>query len=189
MKNSLIEKDIKKAYRQLILSQKKYKSVLRKRKPLIVYNYTFKTTEDSVTLLELFKDRSELIVIHNMGKACPYCTLLADGLNGMIHHFEDRTAFVIISKDDPFTQQQFKESRNWKFQMVSAQNSNFTKDLGFEGKDGTPIPGVSILKKDAVGTIARMTYDTFGPGDLYCSLWHFFDLLPKRKTWSPKFSY
>ena len=36
-----------------------------------------------------------------MGRGCSYCTLWADGFNGLRHHFEDRAAFVVVSPDTP----------------------------------------------------------------------------------------
>ena len=39
-------------------------------------------------------------------------------------------------------------------------------------------PGVSVFEKSADGTIRRVAKDFFGPGDFYCNIWHFLDLLP-----------
>ena len=39
------------------------------------------------------------------------------------------------------------------------------------------MPGVSTFRKNADGTIDRIAKDFFGPGDLYCGVWHLFDLL------------
>ena len=54
-----------------------------------------------VKLSELFGDKRDMLVVHNMGKSCPYCTLWADGLNGLVDHLEDRAAFVVVSPDSP----------------------------------------------------------------------------------------
>ena len=40
--------------------------------------------------------KRDLIVIHNMGASCPYCTLWADGFNGIYDHLADRAAFVAL---------------------------------------------------------------------------------------------
>src|SRR4051794_7044205 len=50
---------------------------------------------NKVAISELFGDKDELIVIHNMGKSCSYCTLWADGFIGITKHLEDRAAFVL----------------------------------------------------------------------------------------------
>ena len=47
-----------------------------------------------ISLSETFDGHDELLLIHNMGKKCPYCTLWADGFNGFLHHLENRAGFV-----------------------------------------------------------------------------------------------
>lgn len=139
-----------------------------------------------VKLSELFGDKDDLIVIHNMGKSCPYCTLWADGFNGMAHHFEDRAGFAMVSPDDHQTQREFAESRGWKFKMLSAKESKFTWDLGFQTEKYI-MPGFSTFKKEN-GKIYRIAFAYFGPGDLYCSVWHMFDLLDGGAgDWQPGF--
>jgi len=43
-----------------------------------VKNYSFDTLDGSVSLLELFGDKDKLLVIHNMGQGCHYCTLWSE---------------------------------------------------------------------------------------------------------------
>ncbi|HJT09252.1 MAG TPA: DUF899 family protein, partial [Candidatus Nitrosotalea sp.] len=43
-----------------------------------------------VNLSKLFGKKKDLIIVHNMGKTCPYCTMWADGFNGLLPHLEDR---------------------------------------------------------------------------------------------------
>lgn len=142
-----------------------------------------------VLLSSLFNERNELMVIHNMGKRCVYCTLWADGLNGFVEHLNSRAPFVVVSPDAPEVQKEFAESRGWKFNMLSAKDSTFTHDLGFEPEPQTYWPGVStFVRKD--GKIYRRAYDHFGPGDAYCSIWHLFDLLPQKSNgWQPQYTY
>ena len=51
-----------------------------------VRNYEFETGAGKTTLLDLFADKDRLLVIHNMGQGCRYCTLWADGFNGLLPH-------------------------------------------------------------------------------------------------------
>ncbi|MGD6957598.1 DUF899 family protein [Rossellomorea aquimaris] len=55
-----------------IMEKKKQLAQLRKEQtPQKVENYLFLTTDQkTVTLEELFKDKDELIIIHNMGRNC-----------------------------------------------------------------------------------------------------------------------
>jgi len=141
-------------------------------------------------LSEFFGASDELIVIHNMGKGCAYCTLWADGFNGVLRHFENRAGFVVVSPDDWQTQRDFADSRGWKFRMASGKGSSFTRDLGFETPDGKCMPGFSTFEKGKDGKMYRTASDEFGPGDYYCGIWHMFDLLPKgANRWAPKFKY
>lgn len=62
--------------------------------------------------------------------------------------------------------------------------------MGFETEKGSPGPGVSVFHRTKDGTILRVSKDEFGPGDEYCIVWHFFNLLPGgSKGWEPKFRY
>ncbi len=155
-----------------------------------VEDYVFSTPEGPKNLSNLFKDKNELIVIHNMGRKCPYCTMWGDGFNGVLAHLEDRAAFVVISPDDSEVQKEFAKGRDWKFQMVSGKGTKFIKDMGFEFDDGKYMPGVSMFYKDEQGLITRTGKDFFGPGDNYSSPWHLFDLLKFGvNNWHPKFDY
>lgn len=143
---------------------------------------------NSVKLSQLFGDKQDLIVVHNMGRNCPYCTLWADGFNGLTDHFQNRAGFVVVSPDEPHMQKEFAQSRGWRFKMVSAAGSSFTKDMGFE-VDGDYWPGFSTFRLEE-GQISRIARDYFGPGDFYCSAWHMFDLLKNGAgEWGPRVEY
>lgn len=159
-----------------------------------VSDYTFTAPDGSAhTLSSLFGDKNELVLIHNMGVSCTYCTMWADGLNGVLHHLTDRAAFVVVSPDAPAVQKNVLEKRQWRFRLLSHQGSTFSSDMGFHttggGYDGEQ-PGVSTFAKGTDGQIARVSRDSFGPGDEYCAVWHLFDLLPDSDpAWAPKFAY
>src|SRR5437762_3215437 len=71
----------------------------------ITQDYSFKTWDGGeLSLAQLFGDKRDLILVHNMGKHCAYCTLWADGFNGVVPHLEDRAAFVVVSNDPPDVQ-------------------------------------------------------------------------------------
>lgn len=144
----------------------------------------------TVMLSELFDKNGDLLLIHNMGRRCVYCTLWADGLNGFHKHIANRTGFVVVSPDEPAVQKAFATGRGWEFRMLSGHGGAFIKDMGFVDDEGDYWPGVSTFKKSEDGTIRRVAVDIFGPGDAYCSVWHFFDLLDGGvKEWEPKYNY
>lgn len=148
---------------------------------------------NAVHFTDLFGEKEDLIVIHNMGKGCTYCTLWADEINGIRGHLEDRASLVVVNPNPIEVQKEFAASRGWKFRMLSDSDMTFTYDMGFAlDKDGKRYaqPGFSTFHKAADGTITRIGYDEFGPGDNYSSLWHFLDLLKDgAKDWEPQYSY
>lgn len=157
--------------------------------PEEVSDYAFSTPGGTHKLSELFGDKDELILIHNMGRKCPYCTLWADGFNGVYHHLADRAAFAVSSPDSPATQKEFASGRGWRFPMVSHDGTSFAADMGYRAKDGRWMPGVSVFRRDGA-RILRVSSTGFSPLDDFCSVWHIFDLLPEGVGgWSPKFSY
>ncbi len=155
-----------------------------------VDGYVLRGAEGEIPLSKIMGARSDLLVVHNMGRSCPYCTMWADGFNGLVTHLENRAAFVLVSPDPVEAQQAVRLSRGWKFSMYSSLGTRFKRDLGFEGEDGRQVPGVSAFRRDADGTIRNVANDVFGPGDSYCSAWPLFDLLEGGPgKWQPKLGY
>ncbi|MGQ0677118.1 MAG: DUF899 family protein [Rhodospirillales bacterium] len=156
--------------------------------PQPVQDYTLATTAGPVRLSQLFGAKKDLFVIHNMGASCPYCTLWADGFNGIYHHLADRAAFVVASPDAPAAQRKFAQGRGWRFPMVSHRGTGFAQDMGYRSKHGW-LPGISAFKR-ARGGIVRVSDAALHPGDDYCALWHIFDLLPEGAgDWQPRYKY
>jgi predicted dithiol-disulfide oxidoreductase (DUF899 family) len=185
-----LEKEIVSKEKEL-MSLKQELAALRKQHPsFTVENYTLTNTDgEKVQLSQLFGEKNELIVIHNMGKSCSYCTLWADGFNGFTKHLENKAAFVLTSPDDFQTLSSFSIERGWAFKCFSSKGTTFTEDLGFKNEEGF-WPGVSVLLKDENGIIKHYNKAAFGPGDDYCSIWSLFELLPEGSgDWSPKKSY
>jgi predicted dithiol-disulfide oxidoreductase (DUF899 family) len=163
--------------RQIGDIREKMRDTLATVEPQEVDDYEFATIDGPVRLSELFGDRDDLILIHNMGSSCSYCTLWADGYNGIHRHVVARAAFAVSSPDRPDVQMKIAQSRGWQFPMVSHAGSTFAADMGYVSARGGWTPGVSVFKR-AGGSIARVSDTGFSPGDDYCTLWHFFDLLP-----------
>ncbi len=155
-----------------------------------VEDYRFQTSAGERRLSDLFGDKDDLIVVHNMGKQCSYCTLWADGFVGLLPHILDRTAFVLSSPDSPAVQDAFASSRGWPYQMLSTEGSSFAKDMGYADEEGRVMPGYSTFRRRADGSILRVNKDYFGPGDSYCGVWPFFEnLADGADGWQPKFTY
>jgi len=124
-----------------------------------------------------------------MGRTCPNCTMWADGFNGVLSHLENRAAFVVTSPDDPATQAAFAASRGWRFRMVSHCGTDFAEKMGYRSERGGWLPGISVFRKEG-NRILRVSDQQLGPGDDFCSVWHFFDMMPEGWAgWRAKFSY
>jgi predicted dithiol-disulfide oxidoreductase (DUF899 family) len=163
--------------RQIADIREQMRDTLATVEPQEVEDYAFATSDGSVRLSELFGDHEDLILIHNMGASCSYCTLWADGYNGIHQHVVRRAGFAVSSPDRPDVQKRFAEARGWKFPMVSHTGSSFAADMGYVSSSGGWLPGVSVFRREGEG-IVRVSDAGFSPGDDYCTLWHFFDLLP-----------
>ena len=153
-----------------------------------VDDFEFQTSDGPVQLSALFGEKDELIVVHNMGKNCSYCTLWADGLNGHTKHYEDRAAFVVCTPDSIEVQKEFADSRGWKFRMVSDDSKAFSKAVGFWTEDSGWWPGSSTFVRED-GKMYRTGSVIFGPGDDFCGIWPMMDLLGGPKGWEPKTTY
>ena len=185
------EKEIERLTKEFDAARNKLLEAKRARAPELVEDYILQGSGgEDVRLSQLFGQKNEMILVHNMGKRCRYCTLWADGLSGFVKHLENKAAFVVTSPDDPETQSKFARDRGWNFRMYSTERSSFTRDMGFLKEEKSYWPGVSFFRKDADGKIYRTAKDIFWPGDLYCSVFHLFDLLPSgQMDWEPEYHY
>jgi predicted dithiol-disulfide oxidoreductase (DUF899 family) len=159
--------------------------------PVPVGDYAFRRPDGSpASLSDLFAGKRDLLVVHNMGKQCVYCTLWADGLVGFTRPLLSRCGFVLTSPDEPATLKAFAESRGWTFPCVSVQGTTFAHDMGMEPEPGRHWPGVSGFRRRDDGSIVRTGQAMFGPGDDFCALWPMLDLLEGGAgAWVPKYDY
>ncbi len=153
-----------------------------------INNYDFETLNGSTTLLDLFGKQNKLLLIHNMGQGCRYCTLWADGLNGFVPHLESTMALALVSKDAPDVQRRFANSRGWRFNMASHGGGEYIREQTvMEGSDNMPGAVVYERKGDA---IYRKNSCIFGPGDLYCPMWILLGMAGLGENdWTPQYKY
>ena len=160
----------------------------RNNKPDEVPDYTFETLNGPVTLHDLFGSHDRLLVIHNMGQGCRYCTLWADGFNGFVPHLESVMSLVLVSRDAPETQRRFANSRGWRFNLASHGGGDYIREQTvLEGQDN--MPG-AVLYERRGQRIMRKNSCIFGPGDIYCSMWSLLGLAGfSDEEWTPQFRY
>ena len=185
MSNEKIEQLERELYEKTLALHELKKNVPRVEVP----DYTFQTLTGEVTLKQLFAGKDTLLAIHNMGQGCRYCMIWGDGLNGFLPHLESAVSVVMVSKDDPATQQRYANSRQWRFTMASHGGGDYIKQQTVI-PDTENMPGVVCYHLDN-NKIFRTNASPFGPGDLYCSVWNFLalaglssnDFTPQYRYW------
>lgn len=165
------------------------RATLAEIEPEAVTDHVLENGAGPVRLSDLFGKKKDLIVIHNMGAECTYCTLWADGYNGVYPHIASRAAFVVVSPDAPARQRQFARDRGWRFPMASDKDSAFAASMGYASPDGHCRPGISVFQRGKAG-IVRVDDVNSCPHDDFCAVWHLFDLLPGGvDSWRPRLTY
>lgn len=153
-----------------------------------VPDYRFSTLDGEVALSDLFDDKDQLLVIHNMGQGCRYCTLWGDGINGVLEHLEDAMAVVLVSRDPPAIQRRMALDRGWRFRTASHGGGAYMSEQCAMG-DHANFPGAAVYARRDSG-IVRRARCAFGPGDLYSPMWHFLALAGLGEAdWTPQFHY
>lgn len=103
--------------------------------------YTFDSPTGSVSLADLFGDRSQLIVYHFMfdgtwSQGCKSCSFIADHYNGIVVHLAHRDiSFVTVSKAPIGHIEPFRKRMGWTFPWVSGANTDFGRDFGVSFTD------------------------------------------------------
>jgi predicted dithiol-disulfide oxidoreductase (DUF899 family) len=167
--------------------------------------YVFESEAGEVSLPELFKGKSQLAVWHFMfgpgwKEGCPSCSMLADHMNGALPHLAARDVeYVAISRAPIAELAAFKARMGWRFEWVSAFDSDFNRDfaVSFTKEElaqgsrhynyGVPqfpmeeAPGLSVFVRADDGAVYH-TYSTFARGaESLLSVYSLLDMLPKGR--------
>jgi len=182
-----LDTEIEDLERRIEALKQERSAALRRRGAEPVADHEVVTSDGSRRLSTLFGPHDDMLLVHNMGKTCAYCTLWADGFVGLVPHMTRRAAVVVMTPDAPDVQRAFAASRGWPFVMVSDPDRSVARSLGFATEQGSSLPGVSALHRAADGGLTRTGRAAFGPGDDYCAVWPLFDLLRGGAgDWEPR---
>jgi predicted dithiol-disulfide oxidoreductase (DUF899 family) len=168
--------------------------------------YTFESVDGPVSLADLFKGRSQLIIYHFMfgpgwEEGCKGCSFVSDHFDGALPHVAARDiSFAAVSIGPLEEFQRFKERMGWKFNWVSSQGTTFNHDFGVsftpqeveaeraEYNYGThfigaeEMPGLSVFARGADGAVYH-TYSTYSRGlDQLIGAYSLIDLTPKGRS-------
>ena len=97
--------------------------------------YRFDTDEGTVSLADLFKGRSQLLVYHFMfgpdyKAGCLSCSMIADGFNGFAVHLANHDVMLWAVSRAPLAKlQAYKARMGWTFPWASSVAGEFNRDL------------------------------------------------------------
>jgi predicted dithiol-disulfide oxidoreductase (DUF899 family) len=97
--------------------------------------YRFDTDEGSVSMPDLYRGRSQLLIYHFMfgpdyEAGCPSCSAIADGFNGIAIHLANHDVMLWAVSRAPLTKlQAFKRKMGWSFPWASSFGSDFNADF------------------------------------------------------------
>jgi predicted dithiol-disulfide oxidoreductase (DUF899 family) len=168
-------------------------------------NYVFDGPNGKVSLSEMFRGKSQLIIYHFMfgpgwEQGCPSCSFLGDHFDGSLVHLNARDIVFSAVSRAPMPQiAAFKQRMGWRFPWVSSHQNDFnydyhvsfTKEQMAQGKveynyaeqqfPSEEAPGLSVFYKNAGGEIFH-TYSTYGRGlDILLGAYNFMDMAPKGR--------
>ena len=106
-------------------------------------DYQFETGEGKASLADLFRGRSQLLVYHLMfgpdyTAACPSCSAIADGFNGIQIHLANHDVMLWAISRAPLSKlQAYKRRLGWTFPWASSFGSDFNSDysVGFSREE------------------------------------------------------
>src|SRR5512144_1115082 len=151
--------------------------------------YRFETDEGSVSLADLFRGRSQLLVYHFMfgpdyKAGCPSCSAIADGFSGSVVHLANHDVTLMAVSRAPLAKLQgYKRRMGWSFPWASSFGGDFNDDFnvriteeqqreggvdynyrrGSDAMDATAVPAPLVEIAAGVGT-DWATYTRERPG-------------------------
>jgi predicted dithiol-disulfide oxidoreductase (DUF899 family) len=167
--------------------------------------YVFDAPEGRRSLADLFEGRRQLVVQHFMlgpgwEQGCPSCSYMADHIDGMQVHLEQRDVTVLVVSRAPLAEiERFRQRMGWQFKWVSSNGSDFNYDFGvsftpeerakgevnynfsMRAFPSEEAPGVSVFYKNDAGEVFH-TYSTYGRGvEVMMGTYNMLDLTPKGR--------
>jgi predicted dithiol-disulfide oxidoreductase (DUF899 family) len=97
--------------------------------------YRFETEEGSVSLADLFRGRSQLLIYQFMfgpdyAAGCPSCSSIADGFNGIAVHLANHDVMLWAVSRAPIAKlQAYKRRLGWTFPWASSVGGDFNFDF------------------------------------------------------------
>jgi predicted dithiol-disulfide oxidoreductase (DUF899 family) len=166
----------------------------RRRMPMVEIekDYEFEGPDGTVSLLDLFDGRRQLILYHFMfapgvdgwpDAGCPGCSFVVDQITHLSHLHARDTSLVLVSRAPLPNIQKYQRRMGWTVPWFSSSKSDFNDDFGLSTKQGETF-GLSVFFRD--GDRVFRTYFTAGRGvETLGPAWTFLDLTPlgRQENW------
>jgi predicted dithiol-disulfide oxidoreductase (DUF899 family) len=168
----------------------------RRRMPMVKVDksYSFEGPKGSVSLLDLFQGRPQLLLYHFMfapgvngwpNAGCPGCSMYIDNLGQFTRtHLAQRdTSFAVVSRAPLENLLSYQKRMGWDHTWVSSAANSFNKDFGLTTDDGED-HGLSVFVRD--GSDVYRSYFTTARGlEPAGTIWRLLDLTPmgRQEQW------
>lgn len=142
-------------------------------------NYLFEGPNGTVTLLDMFEGRRQLIVRHFMFapddvEGCIGCSMQTDSVGELAHLWARDTTFVLVSRAPLAKLEPFKARMGWQMPWYSSGDSEFNWDYEVRSEQGDS-PGVSAFIRD--GEDVFHTYSIYDRGgDIFKNFYNYLDI-------------
>jgi len=137
-------------------------------------DYQFETDQGKASLPDLFLGRSQLLVYHLMfgpdyKAACPSCSAIADGFNGLQVHLANHDVMLWAISRAPLAKlREYKLRMEWTFPWASSFGSNFNFDfsVGFSPEEQRRDGGIeyNFHREGALKLSSAHEQNVFGTG-------------------------
>jgi len=161
-----------------------------------------------VKMSALFRPGKQSLIIYSMmyaphdENACPACTSIVDGLDGVSPHVNDRLNFVVIAKAPIQKLMRWATKRGWRnIRLLSSYHNTYNADYFAQETDDDQQPALNVFQKTPEGIFhgynTELLYVPSEEGqdgrhvDLIWPMWNLFDYTPDGRgtDWNPKYSY
>jgi predicted dithiol-disulfide oxidoreductase (DUF899 family) len=159
-------------------------------------SYTLQGADGKATLVDLFEERSQLLLYHfmfgpNREAGCPGCSMVIDQIAHPAHLHARDTSFAIVSRAPIAKIEAYRKRMGWTLPWYSSFDTNFNFDFGVgpetpqmsQDQDGETF-GMSVFLRD--GDQIHRTYFTNGRGvETLGPVWTLLDLTPfgRQEDW------
>jgi predicted dithiol-disulfide oxidoreductase (DUF899 family) len=153
-----------------------------------VKNYQLQTLGGKTSLMDCFAGKDKMLVIHNMGQNCRWCTAWGDIINAALPYLESEFSVVLVSGDLPQAQRTFALSRHWDFRMVSHSNNEYISEQSIISGEKN-IPGIVCYERSGENILLKNA-SAFYPGDAFNPIFHLLSVGGiGLKEFKPQFNY